>query len=196
VSLLKPVEDESVPGGRKELYAHLVLAVLPWAFDALARDWADGLQVPLLHAAPSHLACTISGYRHQVCYVVKASSVCTSHRVQGAMQINLGEHSVEPMLTFPERPVGQDLLTRALAFTSTRTGSYDVYGFRTVVDTAEGSQGVSGCTISQMSWWCMQDKPNVLVVHQIVRVLIISFRPVRVLTISISSWGLIWFSTG
>lgn len=55
-ALLRPVEEigASVPAGRKDLYCHLVLSVLPWAWDALAKEWPDGLP-KLLETAFSHV---------------------------------------------------------------------------------------------------------------------------------------------
>jgi nuclear cap-binding protein subunit 1 len=53
-ALLRPVEEPSVPAGRKDLYCHLVLSVLPWAWDALAKEWPDGLP-KLLETAFAHV---------------------------------------------------------------------------------------------------------------------------------------------
>lgn len=54
-ALLRPVEEPAVPMGRKDLYCHLVLSVLPWAWDALAKEWPDGLP-KLLETAFAHAA--------------------------------------------------------------------------------------------------------------------------------------------
>jgi len=35
--------DEAVPPARKDLYLYLVVSVLPWVWDALAKEWPDGL---------------------------------------------------------------------------------------------------------------------------------------------------------
>ena len=44
-TLLGPLNepDETVPPARKDLYLYLVVSVLPWVWDALAKEWPDGL---------------------------------------------------------------------------------------------------------------------------------------------------------
>lgn len=63
-ALLRPVEEPSVPVGRKDLYCHLVLSVLPWAWDALAKEWPDGLP-KLLETAFAHVGARKGLFKRQ-----------------------------------------------------------------------------------------------------------------------------------